>query len=434
MDSEIVESVHHAIVPAECVDEMYPSERRNEMQCFPSTVESRFRTDLPSLNFGSSVTVNFNPSDGLQDIVLTAVLPAPVVGGADYANWALGKGWLARAIRQIGLRIAGSSLYYFTGDQIQLANFQDCEDSGKKDAVANLAGSEILTNAAFADTTSRTASIYLKLPFNSISALQKTLPLPTDLLTSPLQILIETAPATDWFFPLAGALTTSLPTAFSSAQVQYKQVHLTDSGHQLARTHNMNEESLTYPLPYFQQTTFRTNTNNVSAFADTQLSLTGFRAGSVKWINLWAVQTKDASGNPVNVGQAGNWAALPRVQLSVNGIVYYDSKDNASQLLSLCELKTPATYANSILSDAGGGAASAQQVASSWIRIPFAQVAERHCNQTNTTLGLAISNSVVNVTIQFPVAGTYQVNASYEYVSELMFTRGLNTEYSPCAA
>lgn len=422
MENEIVESVHHAIVPAECVDEYYPSERRNEMQCFPTTVESRFRTDLPSLGFGSSTTVTFNPMEGLQDIVLTAVLPAPV--GSLYTNWALGKGWLSRAIRQVGLRIGGSSLFYFTGDQIQLANFQDCEDSGKKDAVSDLAGSEILTLGAFASASARTASVYIKLPFNTISALQKSLPLPTDLLTQPVQILIETSPASDWFFPLAGALQSDLPSGFSSAQIQYKQVHMSDQGHQLARTHNMNEESLTYPLKYFQQTTFRTNINNVVAGQDQQINLTGFRAGSVKWINIWAYQTADSAGNPVNVGQDGNWTALPRLQLSVNGLVYYDSKDNASQLLSLCELKTAATYSNSILADAGGGVASATPVASPWIRVPFAQVAEALSNETNTTLGLAIANSVVNVTVQFPVSGSYRLSASYEYVSELMFTRG----------
>ena len=426
MESEIVESVHHAIIPAECIDQYYPSERRNELQCFPSTVESRFRTDLPSLTFGSSATVVFNPAEGLQDIVLTAVLPAPT--GSLYTNWALGKNWLARSIRQIGLRIGGSSLYYFTGDQLEVANYQDCEDSGKKDAVAQLGGSEILTLGAFASASARTASIYLKMPFNTISALQKSLPLPTDLLTQPVQILIETAPASEWFFPLAGALQSNLPTGFSSAQIQYKQVHLSDSAHQLARTHNMNEESLTYPLKYFQQTTFRTNVTGVTAFQDQQINLTGFRAGSVKWINLWAYQYADAAGAPVNVGQTGNWTALPRVQLSVNGLVYYDSKDNASQLLSLCELKTPATVTNSILADAGGGAASATPVASPWVRIPFAQVAEALSNETNTTLGLAISNSVVNVTIQFPVAGSYRVSASYEYVSELMFSRG-SAEY-----
>ena len=422
MRDDMTESVFHSITPAVCIDEYYPSAHRNELQCFPSTVESRFRTDLPSLGFGSSATVVFNPSEGLQDIILTVVLPPPT--GSLYTNWALGKNWLARAIRQVGLRIGGSSLFYFEGEQITVGNLQDCEDSGKKDALVQLGGAEVLSLASFASASARTASVYIKLPFNTISALQKTFPLPTDLLTSPVQFLFETSPATDWFVPLAGALVSDLPTGFSSAQVQYKQVHLSDSGHLLARTHNMNEESLTYPLPYFQQTTFRTNIQGVAAFQDQQINLTGFRSGSVKWINIWAYKYADAAGAPANVGQTGNWTALPRLQLSVNGLVYYDSKDFASQILSLCELKTPATYTNSIITDAGGGNATATPVASPWIRVPFSQVAESMSNETNTTLGLGISNSVVNLTIQFPEAGSYRVSASYEYVSALMFSRG----------
>ena len=105
MESEIVESVHHAVVPAECVDLYYPSEKRNEMQCFPTTVENRFRTDIPSTNFGSSSTVVFNPTEGLQDIILTLTLPAPT--GSMYTNWALPRGWGSQFIRSLGIRIGG---------------------------------------------------------------------------------------------------------------------------------------------------------------------------------------------------------------------------------------------------------------------------------------------------------------------------------------
>jgi hypothetical protein len=362
--------------------------------------------------------------EGLQDIVLTATLPAPA-GAVTYANWALPRGYLSQFIRSIGIRIGGSSLYYFTGDQLEIANFQDCEDGQKKDALWQLAGSEILNAAGFAAESSRTASVYIKCPWNSVSALQKPLPLPTDLLTQPVQLLIEMAPATSVFFPLAGASASNLPSGFASAQIQFKQVHMNDAGHQLARTHNMNEESLTWPLPYFQQTTFRTTVNNVSANADVNINLTGFRAGSVKNINLWAIKTQDGSGNPVNrPGNNRNYTQIGAVRITVNGLIYYDSQKYSNQLWDLCELKVPGYFSNTVLTDGGSGSAVATPVATPWTRIPFAQVAQALANETNTTLGLAIANSVVNATLQFPEAGTYEISASYEYVSELMFSRG----------
>ena len=322
-----------------------------------------------------------------------------------------------------------ASLYYFTGDQLEIANFQDCEDSGKKDAVWALAGSEIVSLAGFSQVSARTASVYIKCPWNSISALQKPLPLPTDLLTQPLQLVIEWSPATDVFFPLAGALASNLPSRFDSAQIQYKQVHMADAGHLLARTHNMNENSLTYPLPYFQQTTFRTEVRGVQAFQDVNINLTGFRAGSVKRINLWALQTADASGNIVNGGgNKRNYSQFAGVRITVNGLVYYDSSAYSYQLWDLCELKVPGMFANTVLTDAGGGNALATPVATPWVRIPFSQVAETLANETNTTLGLPIANSVVNAVLQFPAAGTYVISASYEYVSELMWSKG-TTDY-----
>jgi hypothetical protein len=431
MESEIVESVHHAVVPAECVDEYYPSEKTNKIVCFPSTVENRFRTDLPALNFGSTSTVVFNPTEGLQDIILTATLPAPTDANS-YLNWALPRGWLSQFIRSVGIRIGGSSLYYFTGDQLEIANFQDCEDGQKKDALFQLAGSEILNQAGFASEAARTASIYIKCPWNSVSALQKPLPLPTDLLTQPVQLLIETNPATQVFYNINNAgLTSDLPSAFASAQIQYKQVHMNDAGHQLARTHNMNEEALTYPLPYFQQTTFRTTVSNVVANQDVQLNLTGFRAGSVKNINMWAIQLKDGSGNAVNrPGNNRNYTQIGSVRITVNGLVYYDTTKYSNQLWDLCELKVPGYFSNTVLTSAPGpvSTAVATPVATPWTRIPFAQVAQAMANETNTTLGLAIANSVVNATVQFPADGTYELSFSYEYVSELLFTRG-SAEY-----
>ena len=421
MESEIVESVQHAITPAKCVDQYYPGSHNTSIQCFPTTVENRFRADLPSLSFGATNTVTFNPTEGLGDIVLTATLPAP--SGSLYTNWALPRGWLSQMISQVGIRIGGSSLYYFTQDQLEIATFTDCEDGQKKDAVWALAGSEILNLASYADAQARTASVYIKCPWNSISALQKPLPLPTDLLTQPVQLLIQFKRADEVFFPLAGALASNLPTGFSSASVQYKQVHMSDAGKLLARRVNMNDSALTYPLRTFQQTTFRTTLSGVSANTDVQINLTGFRSGSVKSIDIWALQVKDGSGADVNVGNGRNYSQILNARLSVNGLVYFDGRDNSAQMWNLCDMKTAGYFTNSVLTDASG-AATATPVASPWVHIPFSQVAQVLANESNVTLGLPIANSVVNLTVQLPAAGTYVLSASYNYVSELMFSKG----------
>jgi hypothetical protein len=427
MQAEIVESVQHSITPGECQDLAYPGKTNTETQCFSTTVENRFTAGLPALNFGASSTLTFNPSELLGDIVLTMTLPAPM--GTMYDNWALPRGWGSQFISQLGIRIGGSSLYYFTGDQLEIQTFEDCEDSGKKNAYWQLAGAELLDAADFVSAQNRTASVYIKCPWNSISALQKPLALSTDLLTQPIQLIIQTARAQDVFFPLAGAASADLPSGFESAVVRYKQYHFQDSGHQLARRVDMNTHALTYPLRQFQQTTFRT-TVNATAGQPVQINLTGFRAGSVKNITLWALQVDDGASPPVpvNVGNGRNYSQILSAQLSVNGLIYYDTQSAESQLWALCDLKTPGYVENTVLSDAGGGVASATPSTIPWVHIPFAQPHEVPANESELVMGLPIANSVVNVTLSLPSTGKYVISASYQYLASLMFSRG-SAEY-----
>lgn len=275
--AEASESIHHAVTPGNCKDSYYAGAENSDLQCFPAIQDNRFYVSLPSLNQGSTNTIIFNPTQGLSDIVLTATLP-PASASVPYTGWAFPRGWLPLMIDQVALRIGGSSLYYFTGDQIFVDTLTDCEDGSKKQAVLDLGGSELLTPADFAaGSQSLSASMYLKMPFNSISALQKTLPLPTDLLSQPVQILITWKRFSDvayWYGGPAAPNPATLCTTFASAQVNFRQTTMQSSEHLLSRRENMNEKALTYPLRYFSQTTFRTNVTQTGG-AVSQINLTG---------------------------------------------------------------------------------------------------------------------------------------------------------------
>lgn len=417
MNQEIVESVHHSIVPAKCQDIYYSGVTNTEAQCFPSTMENRFYVTLNSSNFGSSSQVTFNPDEGVSDIVLNLQLPV-AAGSVDYANWALARGWGYSAIRQIGLRIGGSSLYYFTGDQMFIDAVDSCEDQAKKDALLALGGSECVTPADFADQRKLSAYVYLKLPFNSPSSLNKPPILPTDLLTQPLQIIIEFNPAANIFVPLAAASAAAIPSGFSAAKVNFRQTHLMDSSHLLARRVNMNENALAMPLRGFLQTAFKT-TVAATANQPIQINLTGFRQGSVKDILLWAVKASDLAS-----GQGLKYAPLLDVQLSVNGLIYYQTVQESGQMWALCDRKTPAVVSTTSLADAGAGVATATPYSAAWTVVPFAQVDQPLAYESDIVLGLPIQNSVVNLTVSLPETATYVLVASYKYVSELMFSRG----------
>ncbi len=428
MNQEISEAIQHSIVPGDCADLYYPGVENTKKSCFPTYIENRYYQGLPSLAFGSSSTLLFNPDQGLGDVVLTMQLPD---AHPSYASVGLSSGWGYNMIESVGLRIAGSSYYTFTGDQLLVAVLADCEDSGKRDAILALGGQALVSAADFASDAKRTAYVYLKMPFNSVSAQEKPLPLPTDLLTQPVQIVVKLRPAANVFFNPAGV---ALPTVLQEATANFRQVHMMDGGNLLARREDMNVKALSYPLRYFQNTTFSTAQDITVAGQTVQLNLTGFRQGSLKSIDMWIVKASDVNGG-ASSGNPLNWVPPEEVDLKINGLVYYQTKKQSSQMWSLIERKTTASVNCSLIS----GAASpftATGVNAQWTVIPFAQHTEALADgdsENVLALGVPLQNSVVNVSIKMPTAnasgaalplGSYIFNFSYNYASTLMFSRG----------
>ena len=424
-----MESVIHSVTPGACHDEYYPNEQSTELQCFPTIVDNRFYFGLPSLNQGATNTIIFNPDQGLSDIILTASLPPSTgaTGAGSWKGWAMPRGWLQSMITQVAVRIGGSPLYYFTADQIFIDTLTDCEDSGKKQAVMNYAGGELLDLASFASSnvSGLTSSVYIKLPFNSISALQKTNPLPTDLLTQPVQILVtwNSFANVAFYYGESDANALSyLPTAFATASVNFRKTTMQNSEHLLARRTDMQKNALSYPLRYFSQTKFVQNLPGVTAFSKYTINLTGFRSGSVKYIDIWA--NKVVSGS-VPSGSQWNTEAFVSVRLLLNGLVLYDAQSTNNNIWSLCERKTPAQVDTTTLTAANDHTtAVATPSVFSWCVIPFAQLCEEVAYRNVQNLGVPIQNSVINLEVVLPVSGDYQISAAYHYTSALLFTKG----------
>jgi hypothetical protein len=274
----------------------------------------------------------------------------------------------------------------------------------------------------FADVGKRTAYVYIKLPHNTPSAQELSLPLPTDILTSPIQLNIEFKNASEVFLTnatIAGA-TPVLPTAFDKARCQFKQIHFDDRGEQLARKVNMAENAYSYPLKYFSQEVFRQT--NVQGGLDVPLTLTGLRSGNCKGLRVWVKPTTDAN--------VLNFVNPNSVQLAVNGLIYFDSKNGEQQLWNLVERKTSASFSNEILSTQLAGGVTSWVVTPStgyWIWIPFGQHQEVLANECELSHGLSLMNSIINLTLNLPTLGggaTYTVTAEYLFNSTLLFSRG----------
>jgi hypothetical protein len=269
--------------------------------------------------------------------------------------------------------------------------------------------------ADFASETKRTAYVYIKCPWNTPSAQEKSLPLETDLLTQPVQLILEFEPASKIFVQATGA--SSLPTAFSSAVAQFRQVHMMNGSDLLARRVDMNSNALSYPLKYFQQTTFRT-TISATANQPVQVNLTGFRSGSLKSIDLWAIAQTDLTG-----GNPNRWRLIGNVKLLVNGLIYYDAPGYSNQFWSIVDRKTSANAVYNYV-DASGSSIVNDNGTMYWLNIPFAQHTECLAGDNVVSTGLPLMNSVINLECSFDATATYVLCASYNYASNIMFSRG----------
>lgn len=427
-----MESVIHSVTPGACHDEYYPNETSTELQCFPTIVDNRFYFGLPSINQGATNTIIFNPDQGLSDIILTATLQPSTgsSGPGSWAGYAMPRGWLQSMIATLAVRIGGSPLYYFNSDQVFIDTFTDCEDSGKKQAVMNYAGAELVKIADYAPDTptsttvfGRTASVYIKMPWNTISALQKSNPLPTDLLTQPVQILLTWRNFTDvaYWYGAGDPVPGNLPTQFRSADINFRKTTMQNSEHLLARRTNMMENALSYPLRYFSQTKFVQPLSGVRAGAKNTINLTGFRSGSVKYIDIWANKTVNGS-QPA--GSQWNTTPFVSVRLLLNGLVLYDAQNTNNNIWSLCERKTTAQVDTTVLSPATDNTeAVTTPSVMTWCVIPFAQLCEEVAYRNVQNLGVPIQNSVINLEVVLPVSGDYEISAAYHYTSALLFTK-----------
>lgn len=292
----------------------------------------------------------------------------------------------------------------------------------KKQQMFDLGGQPLLGATAsagdFASVTKRTAYVYIKLPHNSPSAQEKNLPLPSDLLTSPIQVNVEFNQGNEFFIASTAVVnpTSPLPTGWSLAQAQFEQTHFDDRGEQLSRKVNMSEMAYSYPLKSFSQEVFRLQ--NVPGGSQQSLTLTGLRSGNCLGIRLWC---QDNSSTDSSV-----YAVPTSVTLSVNGLIYFDSRNGQNQLWSLLDRKTSASWSADAITVAGS-AFQSDPVTSYWTWMPFAQHSEVLANENELVHGLSLMNSIVNLQLTLPTGGggnTYTVTAEYLFNSTLLFSRG----------
>jgi hypothetical protein len=403
----------------EQVDIYYYNSKTLEKAAIPALQDTRFFQVFPSLGAGSSTFI-FSADQGLQDVIVGFKLPEPLAGVQSYNGLAVPKGWGYQLIDRISVRYAGSSQFFFTGDQIFVQNMRECSNPTSRNDLVALGGAELKTTADFAGDQLY-AYVPLNLPHSSSNgSLEKPNPLPTELLNQPVVITVQMKPISSIFYAAAGVTPAgNIPTLLEDAWFQVRQVHANDRGQLMSPMGAGSGYS--YALKAFYQNEI--DVALASTTAVQSVVLTGFRAGQVRSIFFWIEDTSDPKNKYC-------WVMPRDVTLQYNGMVYQYYRGTSSQIWDLLGSDVPSNYDGSRLRDLGAGAGWASTPERvNWINLPFSMIYEQLSASHLFVQGLNIENAVVNLQLATPEAKTsYILKAVYSY-NALLFMSAGTAEY-----
>lgn len=286
-----------------------------------SLLECTFNYDqiisLPSLQFGSTSTINIPNSQFVDCCILHCVLPDIV------ANQSIIRGWLPRMIRSIAWQLgsSNSTQIYLQTDSIYQFIMGQIETSNKRLETLRLAGEQQLAPQAppsGQDKIPTEAWWVIPLPFSTMC---DKLPIDTTMLQNNIQIQIQWESSGSAIYGGTGAI----PTAFTVAEILFRQGKLSDQSKSL-RAEMIKSPSLMYAYPFCHAQSFITPSfagARVSSGNLCQMDLNTFANADLLAISLGVVLNTDRTPTGNNTPNPWNYAPLSNVQLSYAGQVLF---------------------------------------------------------------------------------------------------------------
>lgn len=417
MESSLSESVQQLVRPGKCVDVYYPDPETAKKQCFRTTINTRYVQDFANKSGGSS-TFTIPPNNGIQDIVLVFKVAALAAAAAN--GLGLPRGWGYSLIKQVSFRYGGSSQYFLSGQQLLQNALRKMPNGSARDDLLALGGNACTTATLQSD---QFAYVWLSLPHTIPSAEGKLPPLPSDLLTQQIQITCELFPVASIFSQAAGS-TGTIPTSLASAEFQVQQVTFENQGDALARRVDMTTHALSYPIEFTQQEVVIPLQSSATSQS---VTLTGFRSGECKNIQVWMTKDSDTSGAVKNPFA---WYPLSDVQMTYAGEVYARFDAGSGQLWNLVNGRlSPAANDVALADNGAGGGAGVITIttprADYWLELPFAQTFDPVTANSMYMAGKPITNGIVNLVLTTPsAAADWKLHVSYNYNAVLSFSQG----------
>jgi hypothetical protein len=405
--------------------DMYYTDHENcKKQSIPVEYDTRYTQAFTNLTSGVSV-FTLPPSQGYRHVVIVlgfnaGSLTAPTAGGVN----ALQRGWGYQAISQLSFRIGGSSQYFLSGQQMLARNLRLCRTKEQRNSILSLGGQQISGGSVGTAATTTAQFAYIPVSIWCPPAEDGiAIPLPSDLLSQQVQITCQLNPPSAYWLVNGTGTPAALPTAFDVAYFQVEQLQMKDRGMALANRVNMNEHMYSMPLPTFdQQEVVFSSVSTASPANAVPLTLTGFRAGEVKKIQIW-LEPLVVAANSNLPAQTLRWVLPAGVEILYAGLKYSTYLNGSSAIWNLIDGTAPAAVDQSVLTTASTYWSSTSGL-SQWAELPFAQPTGADYEAEVLVHGKEITNGIVNLNVYMPDTATYNVHVVYVYNATVGFSKG----------
>jgi hypothetical protein len=275
----------------------------------------RYKVSLNQLSFGGTSQFTVPNQSFLSSIWLTLTLPNIP------ANVFLPRGWSLDAVEEVSYLLGSSNVSQLkiNGDSHTDIMLEHCETSEKKSRLIHLAGEEITAPT----TTESRATFQLQLPWSCINALTKKFTFDTNILNSPINVIIKWRPR-DQIMSGTGVLASGI-TQFSTGTVYADQLDLTNKSLSLKMKMLMSPQlSYSYPFIFTQSYTLPFTGNTTLPIS---LNLLGIINADLVALNFHAVKNDRLHTGPTynNRMNRMDYDEIRDVHLQFNGLTMYDA-------------------------------------------------------------------------------------------------------------
>lgn len=374
---------------------------------------NRFQQNFSSLNLPSSQTLQIPNLSIVDTIIYRIVLPNLPVD----VNLPLGWGYLL--LNRLDVRIGSSTVLTFNKHQLLIDTLSKCDEVAKQDAVLNLGGAPYNDTINPQPITARNVAVcFLDGIISRIRQASAKLPFDTNCLTQPCQFVLYLDSASSIMGGAGAKPSQMLDGSFHVSQLDFKNSMDSLKGELMMMPETEYNHFFVYQQHLNQQFTGSTSVNS-----PVNLTLTGFRYGTLLKVRFMCVQnnyiTPAGANDPKNVFLGDR---VSNVNLIYNGQVLHRNLDSTHELFQMANRHLPPKANYQLYGRTGPNLTSTPQD-SYWVELDISQFASE-LSEGHLQSGLAIGQNVLNLQFNTQTSNTYTIFLSYEFNSAIQVSNG----------